>query len=291
MITLQAEIDESLFALIGRIRQFNADAPLSILFPAAAQAVKGASAAIESQWKAYASGEPLPSGDRVKHPTGGYAASITTKADSLWSYRVFSPISVAHYLEEGTAELDMKQTHPYGPRGRVAKKKIPGGGFRYVPYVIIPFRWATQGSGAHMGPKNVIPDQVYKALTKGIRKNEFSRSVVLDGKTASPNFWGEMQTRAMYQWGDRLKGVGGNLEGLVAMNGDYDNKGDGTLNRKTRYSTYFTFRVISADSPADKWIKPATKPLKIAEQTAAFMRGKVNDMIEAGFKSDLEGMI
>lgn len=289
MITLQVDVDESLLTLIGRIREFSAGESMANLFPTAVQAVKGAAASVESQWRAYARGEPLPSGDSIKHPTGGYEQSIKTKPQSAWSYDVFSMSSVAHFLEDGTPEVDMKQTHPYGPRGRVAKKKMPGGGFRYVPYLVIPFRWATPGSGAHMGPKNIIPDQIYNALTKGIRKGSFSRTVVLDGKTESPNFWGEAQSRATYQWGSRLKGAGGNIEGLVAMNGDYSNQGDGTLAQKKRYSTYFTFRIISADSPPDAWIKPATKALKIAEQTAAFMRDKVNDMIDAGFRSDIEG--
>lgn len=288
MITLQAEMDESLVELIGKIRQFQQNFPMSVLFPQAAQAVKGAAYAIEAQWKAYAAGEPLPSGDRVKAPSGGYAASIGTRSESLWHYITSSKADVANWLENGTAELDMKQTHPYGPRGRVAKKRIPksqGGGFRYVPYLIIPFRWATPGSGAHMGAKNVIPDQIYKMLTAKMPNKQpaFGRSIVLDGKTQSPNFWGEMQTRSTYKWGDTLQGVGGNIEGLVAMAGQEDKRG-------RRPSTYFTFRVISADSPSGAWIKPAQKALRIAEQTAEVMRGKVNDMIAAGFQADMEGM-
>lgn len=290
MIVLQAEMDQELVDIIGRIRAFQQDFPLSLLFPTAAQAVKGATAAVQSQWKAYAGGKPLPSGDRIKRPTGGYAASINTTPESLWSYRVASKAAVARWLENGTPELDMKQTHPYGPRGRVAKKKMKGGGIRYVPYVIVPFRWATPKSGAHMGVNNVIPDQVYAAIRSGVRKGTFKKSVVLDGKTNASNFWGDSEARATYAWGDRVKGVGGNIEGLVAMDGTYGDKGDG-LKKVRPTSTYFTFRVISADSPPDRWIKPATKPLKIAEQTASFMSDKVSKMVEAGFYADLKGSL
>jgi hypothetical protein len=286
MITVQAEVDESLVELIGKIRQFQQNFPMVVLFPSAAAAVKGAAYAIEAQWKAFASGEPLPSGDRVKSSSGGYAASIKTRQEGVWHYVTSSKAAVARWLEEGTAELDMKETHPYGPRGRVAKKKIPkrlGGGFRYVPYLIVPIRWATPGAGAHMGAKNVIPDQIYKALIAKDKNKQpkFKRSVVLNEKTASPNFWGEQQQRATYAWGDRLTGEGGNIEGLVAMAGA-EKKGG------RRESTYFTFRVISADSPAGSWVRPAQKALRIAEQTAAFMKEKVNKMVGDGFAADVE---
>jgi hypothetical protein len=285
---IQAEVDESLATLIGRIRQFQQNYPISVLFPQGAQAVKGGAYAIESQWKSYASGETLPSGDRIKNSSGGYAASINTRQNGFWDYTISSKASVAEWLENGTSELDMKETHPYGTRGRVAKKKIPksqGGGFRYVPYLIIPFRWSTPNSGAHMGAKNVIPDQIYKMLTaKYMDKSPmFKRSIVLDGKNKSPNFWGESQSRNTYQWGSALLGVGGNIEGLVAMDAGKDKRG-------RQQSTYFTFRVISADSPASAWIKPAQKALKIAEQTAEAMKGKVNTMIADGFKADMENM-
>ena len=293
MIVLQAEVDESFAEVVGKIRQFQQDYPISVLFPNAAEATRGAAAAIQSKWKAYASGEPLPSGDKLKSPTGGYAASIKTESDSLWSYRIFSKAAVARWLEEGTPELDMKQTHPYGQRGRVAKKKIKGGGFRYVPYIIIPFRWATPGAGAHMGAKNVIPDQIYRKVLMAREKGgaqRFKRTIVLDGRSASPNFWGEMEGRASYAWGDRLKGVGGALEGLVAMDGSYDADAGGGLKKRTPYSTYFTFRIISADSPAGSWVKPATKALRIAEQTAAAMKDEANKIVAEGVAADLDNL-
>ncbi len=283
MILLQAEIDGELVDIISKIRAFQQDFPLATLFPTAASAVRASAYAIQEQWKAFASGEPLPSGDKVKNSSGAYAASINTSQQSLWSYNILSKAAVARWLEEGTPEVDFKQTHPYGPRGRVAKKKIKGGGFRYVPYIIIPFRWATPNAGAHMGIKNVIPEQIYSAIQSGIRKGTFKRSVVLNGKTASDNFWGEEQQRNTYDWGDRLKGMGGAINGLVAMAGQPNKKG-------TRQSTYFTFRVISADSPASAWIKPATKAMKIAEQTANMMAGKVSKVVEAGFYADLKGL-
>lgn len=283
MILLQAEIGGELVDIISKIRAFSQDFPLSVLFPTAAGAVKASAYAIQEQWKAYASGEPLPSGDKIKNSSGGYAASIHTSQESMWSYDIFSKAAVAKWLENGTPEIDMKQTHPYGPKGRVAKKKIKGGGFRFVPYIIIPFRWATPNAGAHMGVKNVIPEQIYSAIQSGIRKGTFKRSTVLNGKTVSENFWGEGQQRNTYDWGSRIKGMGGNIEGLVAMAGQPNKRG-------TRQSTYFTFRVISADSPAGSWIKPATKAMRIAEQTANIMAGKVSKVVEAGFYADLKGM-
>lgn len=285
MITLQADISSDLVEIIGRIRQYQMDFPLSVMFPTAASATKLAAAAIQEQWKAYAGGEPLPSGDKIKRPTGGYAASIGLQSESLWSHTISSSASVARWLEYGTPEVDFKETHPYGQRGRVAKKKIKGvkGAYRYVPYLIVPFRWATPGAGAHMGPKNVIPEQIYKMILSGYRKKTFARSIVLDEKTASPNFWGDMEQRNTYQWGSRVQGVGGNIEGLVSMQGMTKKNGK-------RESSYFTFRIISADSPASAWIKPATKALRIAEQTAAYMAPKVSKMVEDAFMADMGGM-
>lgn len=284
MITIQAVADQELIDLISKITAFQQDVPISMLFPSAAGAVRDCAIAIQEQWKAYALGEPLPSGDRIKNPTGGYAASINVSKETVWTYRISSGADVARWIEEGTSEVDFKLTHPYGAKGRVAKKKVKGspGVFRYVPYMIIPFRWATPKSGAHMGAKNVIPEQIYARLRSDIRKGTFKRSVVLDETTASPNFWGENQERRTYEWGDRIKEEG-NISGLVAMKGLTDKRG-------VAKSSYFTFRVVSADSPAGSWVKKATKAMKVAEQTAQFMSGKVSKLVEAAFYKDLKEM-
>jgi hypothetical protein len=290
MITMQASIDSDIFDAIDSMKQFSMGLPMSVLFPNAAQAVKAGAYAIAEQWKSYAGGESLPSGDKIKNPSGGYAKGIAVKQNGMWDYTIYNHSDIAQWLEDGTKAVDFKQTHPYGNKGRVAKKKIPkkeGGGYRYVPYLIIPIRWGTPENGARIGIKNIIPEQIYNKLRVEIKSGTFKKTIVLAGNKYTSNFWGDMQKRSSYSWGSRLqgdafKGIENSettgtpyISGLVAM-------------EKGRGSGYMTFRVISADSPQNSWIKPATKGMQIAKQTADFMTGKVDKMVNEAFNVDLK---
>jgi hypothetical protein len=285
---MQASIDSDIFEAVDRMKQFSMGLPMSVMFPNAAQAVKSGAYAIAEQWKSYAGGESLPSGDKIKNPTGGYAAGIAVKQNGMLDYTIYNHSDIAEWIENGTQAADFKQTHPYGPRGRVAKKKIPkkeGGGYRYVPYLIVPYRWKTPVKGAStVGIKNVIPEQIYNRLRTEIRKGAFKKTIVLEGEKYTSNFWGELQNRTSYSWGSRLQGD--------AFEGVENSLNTGTPNIsgmvKMQGAGYMTFRVISADSPKNSWIKPATKGMQIAKQTSDFMAEKVDKMVNEAFNADLK---
>lgn len=299
MITMVTKIDESFLSVVELVKKAELGMPISTQFPNAFASVRKAAEMVRDQWKAYAAGEQLPDGKRIHRPTSGpgsYYNSITMVDESSswnWNFRVSSSSPIAGIIEHGTNGYDMKLTHPYGEKGRVAEKRIPkrlGGGIRRVPYVIVPFQWETPNAGAHVGPKNIIPKQIYNRMITGRDKSgseKFKRTFVLDEKTHSPNFWGDIQDRSVYKWGSRLDAMG--ILGLE----ESEKTGIPFIHGLTRHgekgnTSYWTFRVISADSPEGSWINKGIKPIKVAEQTANAKREEVRNMIHDGFVEDLK---
>jgi hypothetical protein len=82
--------------------------------------------------------------------------------------------------------------------------------------------------------------------------------------------------RQEYDWGSRLEMEGTNMDGMVRMAGD-DGKSAG----------YFTFRVISRESPAGSWIKPATQGRPITQGVVNASQKDVNELMDAAFRRDL----
>ncbi|MFZ4618795.1 MAG: hypothetical protein ACOYM2_21730 [Rectinemataceae bacterium] len=252
--------------------------------PQTTEAFKTGVREIEATWKSVANGAPLNGEVLVKNPSGGYAAGVKVRQVGPFDYTVYNDSKGAEGIENGTPPLDMKQTHPYGPKGRVANKGTKTNP-RWVPYLIVPFRWGTPGaSGGHF--RNIIPNQIYSMLRMQIRAGQFIRTQVASETHSEPNFWGEAVQRAQYQgengregWGSMLRGIGGNIEGLSAMDAD--------TRKKKKGSAYFTFRVISADSPAGSWIKPATPAKNVAKKVADYTRDIITEMVEAAIKADL----
>jgi hypothetical protein len=185
----------------------------------------------------------------------------------------------------------MKKTHPHEPRSR--KSKTTG-----YPYVIIPFRWGTPGSGDRKRVgfgKNVLTAGAYRQLLK----KEFGVSKVTASPNTSgyktPNAQGDMVGRARYAWGNRLRGsdFAGTIEEKTRMNGmvRFENGFDKEGNIHKRYGGYFTFRIISANPESqswkqNKWIKPATPALHVAEIVANKTRQDVVAMVDAAIKED-----
>lgn len=300
MISLQVVFDGDLAKAVSMIRRLSMSESMETLFPEGAQATEMAANAVSNQWKQYAAGATLPDGQRVKQPDAGYVASIKVQRNGSFDYTVYTEHQKADFYENGMASYDMKKTHPNGRKSRVAKKRIPkrqGGGFRYVPYLVVPFRWATPKSGAHMGAKNVIPQQLYSRILSGMKSGSFQRTKVLDGKKMEPNYMGDMIERALYaaedglgSWGSRVNGsMLDGIEGLsFSQNGRTPNiSGLSAMNDKGQ-TNYMTFRVISADSPSNAWIHPGVKGRHLAEQTANKMREDVNKLIESGFMASIK---
>lgn len=251
--------------------------------PATTLAFKQSANILESKWKSYAMGAPIEGeASHIKHPTGGYAAGVKVRSDGPFDYTVYNDSIVAGALENGTPQLDMKTTHPYGEKSRVANHgtaKNP----HWVPYLIVPFRWGTPGAVGHF--RNIIPEQIYAMLQLQMKTGVFARTKVAPTSHTEPNFWGDQVQRAEYtsedetkNWGSVLRGVGGNLEGMSVFSAD---------TAKKRSSTYFTFRVVSAESPEGSWIKPPTPALHIAQHVADTTRNVVEEMIQNGLHVDL----
>ena len=244
------------------------------------RAFKMSSALMAYTWKSYAMGQPVPGGTRLKNPTGGYAKSIKEMMLSPFNRIVYSDAPIAKYLEDGTQQYDMKETHTHGPRSRVVKKtRIKNG--RVVAregdsYVIIPFRHGTPGSLSH----SKLPQDLYKKIILAMRMGEISASSVKKGRRKkTPNASGELIPRANYRWGSRLVDMPvPELEGMVVM--------DQSTKNSSR-SSYFTFRIISVNSPAHKWIQRARPGHHFTTRVVANTSETVRAMIADGLKKDL----
>lgn len=164
-------------------------------------------------------------------------------------------------------DYDMKKTHPYGKKSRISKKGIP--------YLIIPFRWGTPNKkGTKRRWNNVIPQKEYETIVKGF---ELSKTTGLTHPET--NYKGQAIDRAEYIWKTRLKEVDA-----------WDDRSVGMVKMKDiRGSTYFTFRIISAKSPAGSWLyhkdgKAGVDMLSALDRTA---RNGVEKIIESGINADL----
>jgi hypothetical protein len=257
-------------------------------FPMTGIALSLGAKQIQSVWQDYALGKKeLPGVPALKNPSGKYAQSIHTKPIGEFRHEIYSEAKIADWIENGTDKIDMKETHTKGPRSRRSKDG--------VPYVIIPFRWGTPGTkkNPRVGfGNNVLTAGVYRRLLK----ESFRASSVTVSPNKSdyktPNAKGEMVGRAQHQWGSRLRGrdFAGTIEQKTRMNGmvrfenGYDNEG----NISKRYGGYFTFRVISKNSPKDSWIKPATPARHVTRGVQEDTKKEITEMIDEALKADIK---
>jgi hypothetical protein len=256
---------------------------------------------IQSRWIDFANGGSLTGvTEPLKNPTGGYARSIRTKKIGPFEYEIFSEAKIAERVENGTKELDMKKTHPYGPRSRMSKKT----GY---PYVIIPFRWGSpeNGDGDRVGfGKSIITAGVYnkQLLDKSFKASRVTASPNTSDKT--PNAHGQMVGRGRYSWGSRLnmEQIINNAEPDVSINQMFNMNGmvrfengldkNGNIGGK-RYGGYFTFRIISANPESkswkqNKWIRPATPGVPVTKIVAEKTQEDIEKMVESGIMEDFK---
>lgn len=239
----------------------------SKVMPNTYKAFKMVAGLLSYTWKSYASGKPIKGSPiRLKNPTGVYARSIKTRFLSPFNYEIYSDSPIAIYLEKGVRELDLKETHPYGRRSRVSKKGIP--------YLIIPFRHGVPGTKSYAP----MPEQVYQRVKKVLERDENLMSTRAKGQTYSPNYQGELIPRAKYKWGAKFSGGFEQLEGLVLMD---------VSTPKSKRSQYMTFRVISANSPAMKWIVKARPAMNITRHVVMNTKDVIATAITSGIKQDL----
>jgi hypothetical protein len=248
--------------------------------PRTAGAMRSGANIIRDTWKGFAMGGPLPGiAEPLKRPSGGYARSIRIIKFGPFDYKIASEAEIADWIENGTEQLDMKTTHPFGPRSRVSKKG--------VPYLVIPFRWGTPEGrdGKRVGFRNIMPDAVYNIVKN---KEKFRQTKVLMTTHNEPNYHGDQVARSDYSdaagkgtWGDRLTAdmneeVTPNMEGMSSMVG-----------QNGKAAGYFTFRVISANSPKHSWIKPAMAARPVTRAVANAAQKAINTMVENAIMEDL----
>lgn len=282
MIKLEVTVDSMLMDLISNLQSLGGKA-----LPNTSKAFKMASDIVANQWRDYALGNSDISGlEKLKNPKGGYAAGIKVEKVSDMHYRVVNGSKVAAFIEHGTPEHDMKKTHPYGPKSRVANKGTKANP-RLVPYVIVPFRWGTpNGSDESSGHfRNIIPKDIYKMIQAEMKASRFIRTRIKGNDKIEPNYWGDEVRRNEYEtedgkpgWGSRLEAISGRIQGLTAFPTE--------SGAEKRHSSYFTFRIISADSPAGSWIRPAQPARNVTRHIVNNTKDKVSNLIEAALKMD-----
>lgn len=256
--------DDTISQLKAALAGFIGDNGAKIM-PNTSRAFNMAAKLIQKSWQNWAMGGSLIGADDIKNPNSRLASSIHIRKINDFDLSIETDSRYMERIQKGSPEFDMKGKYPYGNKSRVSKKGIP--------YLIIPFRWGTPnksgGARAHFG--NTIPLEVYKIL----QSRNFRRSRTTGNTHSEPNFRGEDVQRAEYDWGDRVKDDdAGNANGMVKM-------------RSNTGSTYFTFRVISANSPQNAWVRKEVPPNDVVSAVERTSRKNVEDIVQAGLEQDL----
>jgi hypothetical protein len=278
-ITMDSEI---LNEITARLSSLNTAKSM----PATAKAMKEAAAVVALTWKNYAMGkQSLPAVPPMKKPSRDYADGIKVDPIGPFEYEIVNHSKIAEYLEYGTSEIDMKETHTKGPRSRVVKE----GPRKGTPYLIVPFRWGTPKS---IGFGNVMPLSVHNIVKRYEKTITTVSADDPENTKKTPNASGEMVGRAQYEWGKRLSTArladvaDLDLTQIFNMSNMVRAKDD---TGKDRAAGYFTFRVIRKDGAAGSWIKPAMPARHITDGVVREVqeKGEVDDLLDAAFRRDL----
>lgn len=233
--------------------------------PRAKAAFDMAAKLIQKSWQNWAMGGSIAGAEDIKNPSPNLTRSIKIRRIGDFDISIETDSSYMDRIQNGTAEFDMKDTYPYGKKSRVSKKGIP--------YLIIPFQWGTPnssgGARAHFG--NTITQEVYAIL----KSRKFKKSMRKTDTHIEPNYQGENIERSEYDWGDRFNDEdAGNMNGMVRM-------------KANSKSTYFTFRVISANSPANSWKRKAVPPNDVVSAVEKATRKDVEALLQEGLEQEL----
>lgn len=273
MTTYRIEYDlTELKKLTDQFEKTVQNAPEAAL-PNTAAAFQQASRVVAQMWRGYLMGSQTLEGiDFMSGITSAMVRSIRERRNGSFDYTVFSDSQQLEKKVKGQKEVeyDMKQTHPYGKKSRVSKKGIP--------YLIIPFRWGTpNGKGtkrAHFN--NFIPQANYETSVKGLKISGVNEAK----KYFEANFKGESIERQGYDWAKK---------GRLTEDQAWDDRSVGMVRMKdVTGSTYFTFRIVSAKSPASSWIYhkdavPGVDMMGALERTA---KPVIDRIINEGIKAD-----
>ena len=266
--------DDTLIQLRAALNGFSGSNGGKIM-PRTKAAFNQASKLIQKSWQNWAMGGSIAGAADIKNPSPNLARSIKIRGIGDFDVSIETDSPYMERIQNGVAEFDMKDTYPYGKKSRVSKKGIP--------YLIIPFQWGTPngkgGARAHFG--NTIPQVVYEIL----KSKEFKKSIKTEEIHIEKNYSGENIERAGYDWGDRLglndildaagdEGISTYVLGMVRM-------------KANSKSTYFTFRVISANSPANSWKRKAIPPNDVVSAVEKATRKDVEALLQEGLEQEL----
>jgi hypothetical protein len=269
----------------------------SSVFPALAQAVQSIIDAAEAQWKAYATGAPLPSGKSIGIRSGQYNRSIMQRKTGDFSGEVFSELAYADTIERGTPARDLKDMLRYSLKVRISQRT----GRRYL---IIPFRHSEN-------PNNVMRDNPMPQAVVNWWIDR-ARSAVISGHERRPVHsdihgtivpWHavyDIRTRNLltvpqrrYQWGARLtkaelEGLGADAKQIKRMAGMVNFRRPAQKGGAS-HSQYITFRTMSEGSPG--WKVPARAGYWPARTTADKLRPVAEQLFRAAVEEDIRQIL
>lgn len=214
------------------------------------------------------------------HSTGQYINGIGQREPSPFTGVIYNTAKHAAAVERGHGQIDQRKALQTSTKTRWMMTKE---GY-LVKSLIIPFRHNIPGNSA---TAPAMPQAVYKmakSLAPTLRTASAAylsmtadQAKALGKRSAVPPspytaFQGATVKRASYDWGGRLKGVGGNYEGMTRMA-----NGGG----------YVTFRVMHERSEPDKWIIPARSGDYLARRAAEQSVPVIKQKVSEGFFRDL----
>lgn len=190
-----------------------------------AEVLYKAANAVSNEWKAALTEKYAVYG--LERPQPGFVRGVQMKHEDENTYIIGCYKPYSSWMKYQESAFDYKQTHPFGTESRVGKDG--------TPYLIIPFRRYTPHSG-----------RTYQRMTT--KDNEAAKKMSVSKTTDevyySPNARGESIQRSIVEWGGRLKNAQSvNDRNMISVYG---------TNGKREY---YTFRVISAKSPINSWIR------------------------------------
>lgn len=255
-------------------------------FPALAHAVRQIVIAAEERWKQFASGAPMPNGQRIGIRSGTYMRSIQAYFTSPFSGEVYSSLAYADAIENGAPERDLKRM-----LGSSWKVRVNAKGKRYL---IIPFRHDTPGSvvGNNPMPQSVhdwfqMPGRTRSEVvgTYDRTSGALGSSIATKQRMTVPGW--------RYKWGSRLTRQELQDMGLpdrqVRRLAGMVNFRDQEMGSGARHSSYMTFRVMTEDSKG--WIAPARPAMQPARQVADELRPVAEEAFQRALAEDVKRML
>lgn len=250
-------------------------------------ALQSASELMQETWIRYASGTPIPGAPRIIN-SRTYAESIQLDDSDPDVKLVFTDSEFHNRVEQGRDEIDMKKTHPFGPKARMGKRG---------PYNVIPFRHTVPGAGSS-GAGRPMPANIYRLILKNTREAEQAKEAGLSDRGGFSRVLraSENPEERVYEWGARLPDMAqgqetkrldddrsythktGRYSGMVRMD---------VSTAKAKRSNYLTFRTISVNSPPNSWIIPREDPIDIRQAVVDRVIPIARDMLAEALERDL----